>query len=40
MPYKKRVSRHKELVAQYQPVCNRKTQTGRWLAANNHQELS
>jgi excinuclease UvrABC nuclease subunit len=26
IPYKERASRHKELVAQYQPVCNRKTQ--------------
>jgi hypothetical protein len=40
MPYKKRVSRHKSLVAQYQPVCNRKTQNTRWLAVNTHQEFS
>ena len=28
------------LIARYQPVCNRKTQAARWLAVNNHQELS
>ena len=27
LPYPARVTRHKELVASYQPVCNRKTQS-------------
>ena len=26
LPYKQRITRHKELVARHQPVCNRKTQ--------------
>ena len=25
LPYKKRIARHQELVAHYQPICNRKT---------------
>jgi hypothetical protein len=27
LPYRERLSKHKELVAHYQPVCNRKTQS-------------
>jgi len=27
LPYRKRVARHRELVCNYQPICNRKTQT-------------
>ncbi len=29
LPYKERMSRHRELVVCYQPVCNRKTQMAR-----------
>jgi len=30
LPYKKRIERQKELVAYYQPICNRKTHSLSW----------